>query len=282
MPNAPMFFARRLCHSGVTAALLLSTSIVVAAPQAAQEFRIMSDSEAAAYKAKMAELSGAARDDYRNLEYSKLKARAQSQGYLLPDMPPWSAQNNAPQAATSEKAPSDVKSLIEEHKATIDAAKAQANLPVSQPNTSTQSQPDKTQPATSDVTATATSTTPAVSSPAIKPLAETAVQAATASVRSLPPHMRTHQSASSRTMENYRQSMRNRFDRFMQERQNKQQSAPQASTQAAAPAPMPQPRYVQPQQAWYGNPHPAAPPAIPVPPTPPVPTYSYPAQPYWR
>mgnify|MGYP001821696568 CR=1 FL=1 len=60
---------------------------------------LMSDAEIAVHTAKMAELEGQAREDYRNAQYQVLVQRAKAQGYDMPATPPWQAVAEAPAPA---------------------------------------------------------------------------------------------------------------------------------------------------------------------------------------
>ena len=90
-------------------ALLLTTSpawsapITQGAPGAVppEQFRIMTDAEIAEHKRIMQGLNGTAREDYRNAQYEQLKQRAQAQGYLLPDTPPWGRTEVVPAVAAA-------------------------------------------------------------------------------------------------------------------------------------------------------------------------------------
>lgn len=70
-------------------------------------YQIMTNEEAKAHKEKMAELKGQAKEDYRNQEYDKLKTRALSDGYLLPEKPPWGASPTVPAKPPASPMPPD-------------------------------------------------------------------------------------------------------------------------------------------------------------------------------
>lgn len=77
-------------------------------------YQIMTEDEVKAHKEKMAELKDQARENYRNQEYHKLKARALSDGYLLPETPPWSGPStSAARPPMSPLPPDDLTKQIE-------------------------------------------------------------------------------------------------------------------------------------------------------------------------
>lgn len=103
----------------IAAATFLPVALAFAAPAAEtvttstspESFQIMSQAESEAHRATMAQLSGEARERYRNEQYRKLQARARAQGYVLPETPPW-AQPNPSQPSTPnalEARPVDVR-----------------------------------------------------------------------------------------------------------------------------------------------------------------------------
>ena len=67
-----------------------------------EEFRIMTPAEAAEYRARMANLTGEAREIYRNQEYERLRERARAQGYELSEFPPWGRTKVLPPSALAD------------------------------------------------------------------------------------------------------------------------------------------------------------------------------------
>lgn len=73
---------------------LLFTIFLFSAPlltAQASTSALMSDDEIARHSAKMAQLEGQEREDYRNAQYQMLVQRAKQQGYDMPATPPWQA-----------------------------------------------------------------------------------------------------------------------------------------------------------------------------------------------
>ena len=82
---------------------------------------LMSDEEIARHTAKMAQLEGQEREDYRNAQYQMLVQRAKQQGYDMPATPPW--QTAAEPTSTVSQAPaSDVATPSSAPKASDTAA----------------------------------------------------------------------------------------------------------------------------------------------------------------
>jgi hypothetical protein len=109
MPRAgPIFIAAIACLPGVYAYAAPITEDV--APLTSPEsFQIMTTAESEEHRAKMAELTGEARERYRNEQYRKLQERARAQGYELPETPPWGRTDLLPPAvppALDEQHPS--------------------------------------------------------------------------------------------------------------------------------------------------------------------------------
>ena len=73
--------------------------------ESAADFQIMTEQEVERHRRRMAELSGAAREDYRDAEYDKLKERAERRGYGLPDRAPWQTSVAAELTDEPETAP---------------------------------------------------------------------------------------------------------------------------------------------------------------------------------
>ena len=67
-----------------------------------EEFQIMTPAEEEEYRDRMAELTGEARETYRNQQYEKLRERARAQGYDLPEIPPWGRNNVLPPTALAD------------------------------------------------------------------------------------------------------------------------------------------------------------------------------------
>jgi hypothetical protein len=78
---------------------LASYSVASATDGASSTYQLMSDSEIAAHTATMQVLQGAAREEYRDAQYERLKQRALEHGFLMPDVPPWRSQSKTAAAA---------------------------------------------------------------------------------------------------------------------------------------------------------------------------------------
>ena len=116
----------------LAAAPAWSAPITQGAPGAVppEQFRIMTDAEIAEHKRIMQSLSGTAREDYRNAQYQQLKQRAQAQGYLLPDTPPWGHTEVVPANAAASAEPAqaetvDMAALVEQQRQVVAEALAE-------------------------------------------------------------------------------------------------------------------------------------------------------------
>ena len=89
--------AAGLLIGGTQAGAITGGETPAAAPDA---FQIMTPAEVAEHQARMAALSGEAREAYRDAQYAKLRERAQAQGFELPETPPWSHSETPPPPAT--------------------------------------------------------------------------------------------------------------------------------------------------------------------------------------
>lgn len=88
--------------AAVVFGLLAGAQVNVWASQDVQEYQIMSEAEAEQHRQKMASLSGVERNAYRDAEYTKLRERAASEGYAMPETTPWSATSApAPEASAA-------------------------------------------------------------------------------------------------------------------------------------------------------------------------------------
>ncbi len=247
-------------HLPLTTMLLISSSLLQAspgtqgAPSAAPpgEFRIMSDQEIAEHKAKMTSLQGSAREEYRNAQYEKLKQRARAQGYQLPETPPWGSAEAIPEtsAAKPENGVSDMMNvLIKEQKQVVEQAiqAAETGIPATAPAS-------LKPPEGADASGAAVAKKPPVPQvpPAAAPSGDTVtekrplskvpptagapvfrapetVTPETPPPTSVAPPAATVASGqepagADERMETYREQMRNRFDDFMQQREERQQA----------------------------------------------------------
>jgi len=189
-----------------------------------EQFRIMSDQEIAEHKAKMASLQGTAREEYRNAEYRKLKERAQAQGYLLPDTPPWGHTEIIPGTASSAPAAQSdetMQQLIAKQKNVVQQAMQAAEPVTKQAELSPQlsSQPPAVPVPTNTEVAPSRPTQPA----AVATAPETAPPTPTATVAASTEPAAAESTETAQAMEGYRDQMRDRFDQFMQQRAEREQ-----------------------------------------------------------
>ncbi len=95
----------------VTASLVAVGVALASFPEAfatdsgASGYRLMNESEIAAHTATVQVLQGAAREEYRDAQYERLKQRALEHGFLMPDIPPWRSRSTAAVDAGQAVAP---------------------------------------------------------------------------------------------------------------------------------------------------------------------------------
>lgn len=112
------FSTRRISLNLLLSLFFFSTPLLSAQASSAA---LMSDEEIARHTAKMAQLEGQEREDYRNAQYQMLVQRAKQQGYDMPATPPW--QTAAKPTSTVSQAPaSDVATPSSAPKASDTAA----------------------------------------------------------------------------------------------------------------------------------------------------------------
>lgn len=238
----------RVRHLYLLTPLLLANAPLSAAPitQGApaavppDRFRIMTEREIDEHRRTMAGLSGTAREDYRNAQYRLLKQRAQAQGYLLPDTPPWGHTQVLPAVSPQP----DMAALVERQRQVVEQALQQQSatpLPtvaddkggdVAPVQTGASDKVSEAAPASKtadDDTRTAT-TTPEAQTEAAANAAGTTDKAATDTEASAS----ASAAAQSPTDERYRQLMRQRFDAFMQQREVRQSELDQQRQQEQA------------------------------------------------
>lgn len=232
-----------------------------------EQFQIMTEREIAEHKAVMASLSGTARENYRNEQYRKLKERAQAQGYLLPDEPPWGRTEVVPAsmapARVESASPTEavtLQRLIEEQKQVVEQAMRQAPTPPtssvpaptpSAPATVTGSSPHKATEVTAGKAGTETAlpqipdaqetvwqVQPASPAPVPESPAMPVTDQPTTSPLAMTENEATDESvsteASSKAMQEYRNEMRRRFNDFMSQREARQQAEDEKRQQEKA------------------------------------------------
>lgn len=120
-----------LALAGPLAASAITQGTTAAVPP--EQFQIMTPKEAAAHSNTIASLSGTAREEYRNTEYTKLKDRALAQGYMLPDTPPWGRTEVLP--AGNHAIAGNLDERRAALKAAVEALRAQAQPSTPEPVT---------------------------------------------------------------------------------------------------------------------------------------------------
>jgi len=98
MPRAGSIFIAAIACLPVVHAYAAPITEDVIPLTSPESFQIMTPAESEEHRAKMAELTGEARERYRNEQYRKLQERARAQGYELPEIPPWGRTDLLPPA----------------------------------------------------------------------------------------------------------------------------------------------------------------------------------------
>ncbi len=114
MRHARILFAGTLACLAIGSLQAAPITGSVQPTESAEAFQIMTPAEVEEHRAKMAELSGDAREQYRNEHYQMLRERALAQGYEMPETPPWGRTDVLPSPAAQAPADDDIAARREE------------------------------------------------------------------------------------------------------------------------------------------------------------------------
>lgn len=212
----------------------LAAPITQGAPAAvpAEEFRIMTEAEIEAHKRIMATLKGTKREEYRNAHYARLKERAQTQGFLLPDTPPWGRTEVVP----AIQAPTAMEAMIARQREVVQqamegVASAQPE-PVPRPAAPTATLRAPEPAPASEPVAGAEHQSPPPAPTAAATVAQPQATTSTPTADQRTDADTAPETASSVTGEHYRELMRNRFDAFLAQRHARSDDVEQRLEQA--------------------------------------------------